>query len=445
MDGVKRLSDVDKSVGISYMVRGFYAGSKIGGGQYAWDASKSKSDHNGWTVVAPEALASWDGSANTVATMLSWTGAGNGAFVMVKQGAYDKSTGLKNLRLSIAKTKLSEESTRVVMLGDSTFAGSGAGGVTGYSADARKFGPTVALKNVLTENGWSAYSEGIIGNQNAGDMASFCAWDTRFQNFGGWIFSTLNSFYTSVFSNSGSTSALRFTPSATFDTIRIWYAAGSGTRQFTVQANNAGSPTTVESGDPSGQMRYFDYTAPAGATYVDVRRVTGSINILGFEAYVSAVKGISLIQMGRSGGRIANALPSTTQWDALNCVKNLSPNLVVINLAINEWINNGDLGIYYSNLLSIATSLRASNSDVAIVTGVPTEISNTSTARQEKYVECLKLFSLLNNVVLIDTWGSIESKENYSLLYADFAHPNKYGYRDFAQNISKIFAIAEAD
>jgi hypothetical protein len=63
-----------------YSVAGFYAGS-TGGGTFVYDATRSKSEHNGGTVIAPEALQAWDGAQSDLATLLNWTGSGTGCYV----------------------------------------------------------------------------------------------------------------------------------------------------------------------------------------------------------------------------------------------------------------------------------------------------------------------------------------------------------------------------
>lgn len=69
--------------GLQYNVIGFYAGSTLGGGAFVWDATKSKADHNGGTVIAPEAIAAWDGTQADLADLLNWTGTGSGCWVRV--------------------------------------------------------------------------------------------------------------------------------------------------------------------------------------------------------------------------------------------------------------------------------------------------------------------------------------------------------------------------
>lgn len=72
-----------------YFVAGFYAGTEVGGGQFIYDASRDKADHNGGTVITPEAIAAWDGTQAGLSVLLDWTGTGTGAFVREDRGFVD--------------------------------------------------------------------------------------------------------------------------------------------------------------------------------------------------------------------------------------------------------------------------------------------------------------------------------------------------------------------
>lgn len=70
-----------------YNVIAFYAGwaalsaPPSGGGLFAWNPTLSKSNHNGVTHYAPEALSAWAGTQTDIATLLNWTGMGSGVWV----------------------------------------------------------------------------------------------------------------------------------------------------------------------------------------------------------------------------------------------------------------------------------------------------------------------------------------------------------------------------
>jgi hypothetical protein len=64
-----------------YNVVGFYSGATKGGGAFIYDATTSRTLHNGGTIIAPEAVTAWDGTQANLPTLLNWTGTGSGCWV----------------------------------------------------------------------------------------------------------------------------------------------------------------------------------------------------------------------------------------------------------------------------------------------------------------------------------------------------------------------------
>ncbi|WP_233595131.1 tail fiber/spike domain-containing protein [Citrobacter freundii] len=73
VDSVKDLMAVsDKSANNVRQVTGYVPGTDFGGGQFYWDASKPKSQHNGITIFSP--TVPWDGSYSGLSAFLAGTG-----------------------------------------------------------------------------------------------------------------------------------------------------------------------------------------------------------------------------------------------------------------------------------------------------------------------------------------------------------------------------------
>lgn len=81
INDIKALPSATPLDGASFMLRGFYPTNDIGGGELRYDSSKSKALHNGGTVIAPEAIAAWDGTLTNIDQLLAWTGTGTGCYV----------------------------------------------------------------------------------------------------------------------------------------------------------------------------------------------------------------------------------------------------------------------------------------------------------------------------------------------------------------------------
>ncbi|MDH1410871.1 hypothetical protein N5F20_10335 [Citrobacter freundii] len=78
----------DKSANNVRQVTGYVPGTDFGGGQFYWDASKPKSQHNGITIFSP--TVPWDGSYAGLAAFLAGTGetdaGGTGCWMRSKKG-----------------------------------------------------------------------------------------------------------------------------------------------------------------------------------------------------------------------------------------------------------------------------------------------------------------------------------------------------------------------
>ena len=79
-DSLKDLASTPKLAGRQYLIKGFYAGTDVGGGIFYWDASRDKADHNGGTIIDPDRIGVWDGTQGDLATLFT-VGSGSGCFV----------------------------------------------------------------------------------------------------------------------------------------------------------------------------------------------------------------------------------------------------------------------------------------------------------------------------------------------------------------------------
>ena len=109
-NGIKALPQIEGTV---LNVKGFYADTSVGGGQFYYDPLKDKSEHNGGTIIAPEALAVWNGTQADVATLLDWSGTGTGCFVRLLDSSvksqYFNYSNAEDLRLKLNDSNENDE------------------------------------------------------------------------------------------------------------------------------------------------------------------------------------------------------------------------------------------------------------------------------------------------------------------------------------------------
>jgi len=128
VNSIKDLGSIPKEADKnSVSVMGFYANTQIGGGTFYWDASRDKTDHNGTTIIAPEAVVAWDGTQEGLDTLLNWSSAGNGCYVSITTAQdVEQNTniialgGLVPIYLTAEQVVTANMTNKFVAIGEST-------------------------------------------------------------------------------------------------------------------------------------------------------------------------------------------------------------------------------------------------------------------------------------------------------------------------------------
>ena len=337
-------------------------------------------------------------------------------------------TVLKKWRAAIAKVRDGQSNAKLAMFGDSTSLGSGATGVAGYPAGGRAKGPVVKLAAQLNTYFCPAVSHAVIGT---GNNPSLYTWDSRFSAGAGWTMVTLNNVWgISAINNSTTTNALNFTPEGSVDTFVVWHTTTTGGARSFTWAIDGGATTNI---DCNVAKSMASVTIPAGAAgthTLNLSRVAGSVYILGIQAYNSTTKCVEVLNMGRSGGRASHATSSLTEpWDALNALPLFAPDLTVINLTINEWINAGTVDAWKIHMQQIIDVAKTTG-DVILMAGVPSKINQSALAYQSSFAAAAGELAAANGLPFLDVFGRFGSQESISSLYTDDIHPNGAGYAD---------------
>lgn len=97
LDGVKELSD---DISGAQFVKNFYSSGAGDSSVFLYASAVQKSQHDGISIISPEALSAWDGTLANISQLLSWSGTGSGCFVRQsgfgasKSGAVKSSSGV---------------------------------------------------------------------------------------------------------------------------------------------------------------------------------------------------------------------------------------------------------------------------------------------------------------------------------------------------------------
>ena len=188
---------------------------------------------------------------------------------------------------------------------------------------------------------------------------------------------------------------------------------------------------TVDCEGPNGFMKATARCAP-GLHTINLQRATNTddaIYLTGLRAYNSAIKEVSVYNLGGCRWGSADFVVKTYPWSTMPAVTAIAPNLVIFQAGIvNDWDNRTPLATVTANMTAVIDALKSINCDVILMSGVPSKPDYfASYAAQEAYVTNMKKLAYAANVPFIDVWTLFGSSWNGSAMF-DSLHPNQTGY-----------------
>lgn len=334
-----------------------------------------------------------------------------------------------------AKVKLNAGNCRVYAIGDSTTFGSwcipsGTGNLTACSYPTR-------LSQFLNTTILPAQRNSFMGDGGINETTG--ANDARV-TLGSWTQSTIATTGGDLFTTTAAGAPLSFLPTDQVNTFRIWYTTNPGLGSFSWNIDGGGA-TTISTNSAAS---ITSATVPAGALgnhTLNLTYVSGSqVYVAGVEAYNSAIGSVQIVNAGWAGVTTHNIVVSgVSAWNPLQAVPTQAPDLILLDLGINDWRTGVLLSDYINNMQIMITAWKI-NSDIIIVTPAPSQITNASLATQQQFVSAMISLAATNNLPVIDNfnrWISWELKNPAPFLfYQNGLHPNSTGYSDFAQAIA---------
>lgn len=340
---------------------------------------------------------------------------------------------------AVAKMRNGVRNAKLVMIGDSTTAGSGSTGTAGYLSGGRATCPGVKLAKRLRDSGLPAYASGAYGPPAGLTNAQYKAWDSRIAGTGwGPQGSPLGGSWLLPMVETTAANSFSFTPSESINTFEIVYSTATNSRVFSY-AVDGGAATNVEANTGTSSLATVTVNAGSvGAHTLTIAKVSGATNyIWGIRAYDSSNKCVEVMPWGISSRRAQDGIASTNPYDALPALQYFAPDLTIINLCINEWVQAGDVATYKTNLATVIAAAQVSG-DVIVQTGVPTQATTTALAVQVPYVDAAIATAIAMGAAVDDTWRKFQSRERDSSIYTDTTHPNGAGYELMCANASRI-------
>jgi len=351
-------------------------------------------------------------------------------------------------RGAIAKTRLGTADSIVFALGDSTSFGR-------YGSNYAKSGGdhqnswTNRLAELASNYGLIGRCQNFIGEGNSGNPTSgLGGFDSRF-SAGSWTItpqSISNQCPGGYPFNAGAAtpSPLTWAPSDPIDTFVLYYAQSTGTATLSVQVDS-NTATTL---DTSGTAAFGQAIIPAGAVGAHTLKISwasgGGGYIMGVDAYNSTVSQVRILNAGIQGAQTTTwNNGSALVWGRLNGLSRFNPDLVLINLGINDWLFTGSVPTFVTNMQAIINRCFAIGANVMLVTPAPSAVAYPSDRNlQLAYVAAIKQLGIVNNIAVIDFFSYLGSYEDVSVLNyygtGNLLHPSAIGYAAEAKLIADV-------
>lgn len=231
------------------------------------------------------------------------------------------------------------------------------------------------------------------------------------------------------------------------DTCRFTYFDGNNTRKIDYSIDG-GAATTIT----LSAVAQIARTAPLSLGSRGAHSLTtsfgtgsaGSVNVLGVEFWDSTVaKFINLWQFGAAGFQSTNLINDTGAPAAgrIQQLKNFPPDVVIVEMGVNDWRNSVSVSTYTANMQSFITQVKAlpGSPEIWLFTPPFDNGSTGLTSNQNAYVAAMYSLADANNLVLIDLrrrWPSYAYAVAQGWMSgSDNIHPTRAGYLDQAKNI----------
>ena len=350
------------------------------------------------------------------------------------------STSLQKWRKAMANVRSGASRAKIVVVGDSTSAGSGAG--TGGTLN----------QNGAFANGWVADFATLLNKYVAtvfqsfwGDQAvsvGYGTYDTRVTLGANWSQNTSGLGGNMFKYTTGAVNNLTFTPTAAFDTIVVWYMKISGDGTATINVDGGASLGTINFSNSSSILTSSTFTVAAGTHTINiVPNNDATFFVVGVQTYVAGTKAVDVFQTAVNGATAATFVGGASPWQSPLALEALAPDLTVIDLTINDSNNGTSLATYISNMQTLITDAKLSG-DVLLVVGPPSNTTQATNGTLDQFIAALRGLAISNNVPLLDLktrWTSYAAA-NPVFPYFDSKHPEVSGYWDIGLAISEMLS-----
>lgn len=328
---------------------------------------------------------------------------------------------------------------KILCLGDSTTRGLSTGGGTGQFPNAYP----VRMAEQLAALGIPSSGESFIGSGNVTLTGS----DSRITTTGG-AYTAVNLTLGGGLLQLTSAGSFSFTPATQCDNFDVYFVRVGGGGASSININGAGSIAISHVGTGIGVQ---NISATLGNNTLNWVWTSGTCYLLGVVGWNSAVRRVQVINAGGSGVRSSNLVDTAQSYSALNAITTIAPDLAILDIGINDYINDLGIGQYRTNLNRVIDTVRVQGDivfKVPVWSSINTAAPNGQTASiQKAYIDTFLDVAAQRGVPVIDTRNLFLNFERANQLgyYSDTLHPNASGYAVVGRYVAEAIATRRFD
>lgn len=323
-----------------------------------------------------------------------------------------------------------DRNCKIACIGDSTTRGTGASS----TGDLRQYNAWPArLARLLDADGFTARHNSFFGTGvPSNDVPAF---DETLE-VSGFTAGGVIVLGGLIFQVAGA-GTIDWTPYHQWDTCEIGEVrlAAGGSYSHAID----GGAATTQSQAATNGFYILTKTVALGTHTLNLARVSGTARIVSGYAYNSAIKEISVMNMGYAGVRATQyAAGSAGQaYNTLAALQAIAPDLTILLFPTNDVQNGAGAGETFANTISSLQSFIDTGKltgDVILVTFVPLSTALASATVQKDYLQPMKDLARRNRIPLVDVnalFGDYVTANAAGRMF-DTLHPNGTGYADIA-------------